>query len=402
MFKLEQFTMPTDAALRDLTKEAWDKNLNAAYTCPLVVQGLANKLLGKENKWDCADVAPQSATWTGDDETMEFFLFQDQKAYLTGALARKDVYHENGFTVTHTATASKKQFTFMAGNYNGKVQHLQPIEPFQGQLYKTTKPIDLFYNPFWVAQDRIWPSEWAVQALFTLGWNSDKAWDGSLLVGGFNDFGRRPTAIVEANLGGKFGTVDRNGYKIQEAIWQFLERRCWHTADRTAGRGPSFGVTDTNPQSYSSLNQYDLKAEKVIYWDDLDQDVRDYWRALGLGIDTSKCPFVKTRVSTANKCIEAADGSNCKRVNYHSVQRWNEYNDEEIARKNFKNRDFTNIFFEYHCYTETMNGKVLVKTPITGAPTLVPLTWDKLKLAEDGKLLEGGHVHFERLILACI
>ena len=87
-----------------------------------------------------------------------------------------------------------------------------------------------------MAQDRIWPSEWAVQALFTLDWNSDKAWDESVLVGGFNDFGRRPTAIVEANLGGSIGAVDRNGYKIQEAVWQFLERRCWHTDDRTADR----------------------------------------------------------------------------------------------------------------------------------------------------------------------
>jgi hypothetical protein len=393
--------MPTGPALRELTMENWDKNLNTDYQCPLVLPGLENKLLEKDNTGDCSSVSPQSSTWSGDDETLEFFLFQDQKAYLTGALARKDVYHQNGLTLTHTATGSKKQFTFMAGNYNGKVQHLQPIEPFEGQFYKTTKPIDLFYNPFWVAQDRIWPSEWAVQALFTLGWNSNKAWDDSVLVGGFNDFGRRPTAIVGANMGGQIGTVDRNGYKIQEAIWQFLERRCWHTDDRTAGRGVSFGTAATNPQIYSSMNQYDLKLTPPIYWEDLDQDLRDYWRALGLGIDTSKCPFVKTRVSTLNKCIEAADGSNCKRVNYHSVQRWNAYNDEDIAEKNFNNRDFTNIFFEYHCDTETMTGKVLVKTPITGAPTLVPLTWEKLKLAEDGKLLEGCHICLY-IIFACI
>ena len=137
------------------------------------------------------------------------------------------------------------------------------------------------------------------------------------------------------------------------------------------------------------MNQYDLKATPLIKWVDLDQDVRDYWRALGLGIDTSKCPLVKSRVSTGNKCIEAADGSNCKRVNYHSVKRWNAYNNEEIAEKNFNNRDFTNIFFEYQCDTQTINGTVLVKTPITGAPNLVPLTWDKLKLADDGKLLKG-------------
>ena len=150
------------------------------------------------------------------------------------------------------------------------------------------------------------------------------------------------------------------------------------------------------------MNQYDLNAKPLIKWVDLDQDVRDYWRALGLGIDTSKCPLVKTRVSTGNKCIEAADGSNCKRVNYHSVQRWNAYNDEEIAAKNFNKRDFTNIFFEYQCHTETINGKVLVKTPITGAPTLVPLTWDMLKLAEDGKLLEGGHICLCILFYLCL
>jgi hypothetical protein len=383
--------MPTDAALLNLTKEHWDEYLNPDYKCPLVVPGLANKLLGTENERDCSNVAPQSSTWKGDDETMEFFLFQDQNTYLTGALARKDVYHENGLTVTDKATGLKKQFTFLAGNYNGKVQQLQPIEPFEATYYTTTKPIPLYYNPFWVAQDRVWPSEWAVQALFTLGWNSDKAWDDSVLVGGFNDFGRRPTAIVEANLGGQIGAVERNGNKIQEAIFQFLERRCWHTADKTNGRTP---YTESKPASYSSMNQYDLKvnSEDVITWEKLDQDLRDYWRALGLGIDTSKCPLVNSRVSTVNKCVEAADGSNCKRVNYNSVQRWNAYNDEAKAKANFDKRDFTNIFFEYQCYTETMNGKVLVKTPITGAPTLVPLTWDKLKLAQDGKLLEGAHI----------
>jgi hypothetical protein len=383
--------MPTDDALRDLTRQHWDRNLNTDYNCPAVVTGLANKLLGQENKYNCSKgVSPGSSTWTGDDETTEFFLFQDQTAYLTGSLARKDVYHKNGLTVTHKATNLKKQFSFMAGNYNGKVQHLQPIEPFQAKFYTTTKPITLYYNPFWVAQDRIWPSEWAVQALFTLDWNSDKAWDESVLVGGFNDFGRRPTAIVEANLGGSIGAVDRNGYKIQEAVWQFLERRCWHTDDRTAGRQP---FSASNPQSYSAMNQYDLRATPRITWNQLDQDLRDYWRALGLGIDTSRCPFVKTRVSTGNTCIEQEAGSTCQRVNYHSVQRWNAYNDEAIAARNFNNRDFTNIFYEYKCDSEKEDGNVcLIKTPINGAPTRACLTWDKLELAENGKLLEGGHI----------
>ncbi len=73
-----------------------------------MVQGIVNKLSDKENKWDCSNVVPQNATWTGDDETMEFFLFQDQKEYLTGDLDHKDVYHENGLTVTYTANVSKK------------------------------------------------------------------------------------------------------------------------------------------------------------------------------------------------------------------------------------------------------------------------------------------------------
>jgi hypothetical protein len=387
--------MPTDDALRDLNRQHWDRNLNKEYDCPAVVAALENKLLGQARGYNCSwGVSPGSATWTGDDETTEFFLFQDQTAYLT------DVYHENGLTVTLNATNLKKQFSFMAGNYNGKVQHLQPIEPFQYYGHVSSTRIMVQYFPFWVAQDRIWPSEWAVQALFTLDWNSDKAWDESVMVGGFNDFGRRPTAIVEANLGGRIGAVDRNGYKIQEAIWQFLERRCWHppTHDKVRSdrdrqlRYYGYRAPDVNPQNYSAMNQYDLRATPRITWDQLDQDLRDYWRALGLGIDTSRCPFVKTRVSTGNTCIEQEAGSTCQRVNYHSVQRWNAYNDEEIAAKNFNNSDFTNIFFEYQCDSENADGNVLVKTPIKGAPTRVRLTWDKLKLAENGKLLQGGHI----------
>ena len=102
--------MPTDDALRDLTRQHWDRNLNTEYNCPAVVTGLANKLLGQGNKYACSKgVSPGSSTWTGDDETTEFFLFQDQTAHLT------DVYHENGLTVPHKATNSKRQFSFIAG-----------------------------------------------------------------------------------------------------------------------------------------------------------------------------------------------------------------------------------------------------------------------------------------------
>ena len=378
MFKLDPYTMPTGDALRNLTKQHWDPKLNEDYECPAVLKGLENKLMNAANQNGCSNgVSPESSTWRGDDETTEFFLFQDQNTFLT-VLSRKDVYHENGLTVTHKATNVKKQFSVMAGNYNGKVQHLQPIEPLDVKYDPTTKPSTLYYNPFWVAQDRIWPSEWAVQALFTLDWNSNKAWKPSVLVGGFNDFGRRPTAIVEANVGGSIGPVDRNGYVIENAIWQFLERRCWRTTIITV--------------PYSPKNQYDLKARPRITWDDLDQGLRDYWRALGLGLDTSRCPFVNLRVSTGNKCIGQGAESTCQRVNYHSVQRWNAYNDEAIAATNFNTRNFTNIFFEHQCDSEKVVGNARVKTPINGAPTRVPLTWDKLELAENGKLLEGGHI----------
>jgi hypothetical protein len=72
----------------------------------------------------------------------EFLLFQDQNTYLTGSLYRKDVYHQNGLTVTHKVTKVKKQFSVMDVNYNGKVQHLQPIEPLKTAYY---------YDPFWVS-----------------------------------------------------------------------------------------------------------------------------------------------------------------------------------------------------------------------------------------------------------
>jgi hypothetical protein len=375
--------MPTGDALRNLTKQHWDPNLNTDYECPNVKEGLEIKLMNYAYQHGCSNgVSPESSTWKGDDETAEFFLFQDQNTYLTGS--RKDVYHENGSTVTHKATKVKKQFSVMAGNYNGKVQHLQPIEPLAVKYDETTKLSTRYYDPFWVAQDRIWPSEWAVQALFTLDWNSNNAWKPSLLVGGFNDFGRRPTAIVEANMGGSIGPVDRNGYKIEEAIWQFLERRCWRS------------TAITGRVTYSTMNQYDLKAESKdtprITWDDLDQGLRDYWRALGLGRNTSRCPFVNLRVSTGNTCIEQGAGSTCQRVNYHSVQRWSAYNNDTIAARNFNARNFTNIFFEHQCDSEEVVGNARVKTPINGAPTRVPLTWDKLELSENGKLLEGGHI----------
>ena len=64
-----------------------------------------------------------------------------------------------------------------------------------------------------------------MQALFNLPWNGPKGWDQNKVVGGFNEFGRRPSAIVQAN------GHERYGYFIEEAIWQYLERSCWHDHD---------------------------------------------------------------------------------------------------------------------------------------------------------------------------
>ncbi len=359
MFKLKMYKMPTGDALRNWTKELWDPLLNTPYSCPYVAENLANNLLAGEYKQPCSlGSSPAGATWKGNDETPQPFLFQDQKAYLLGPFKRKDIYHENIWTVTHAASGSSKQFSLMSGNYNGQVQHRNPIEPFQTDYYKLSgNPLNFHYSPFWVAQDRIFPSEWAVQSLFTLYWNSEKAFEESLVVGGFNDFGRRPTAIVAANLGGSIGGVDRNGFKIEEAIYQFLERRCWHTEGRTANRGSAGPrVGGINPQNYSRLNQYDLKVETPLTWESLDAGVRDSWRALGLGVDRSKCPFASTRV-TRNTCVGAEAGSTCTLVNYHAVQRWSAYNDDAVAEKNFNIRDFTNIFYEYSCETEAAPPK---------------------------------------------
>jgi hypothetical protein len=359
---------------------------------------------------DCSvGVNPASSTWKGDDETPQPFLFQDQKAYLQhfGALKRKDVYYESGWTVTHAATGVIKQFSSMSGSYNGKVQQLQPIEPLNTNYALVSgNPLNFHYSPFWVAQDRIFPSEFAVQALFTLYWNSQKAFEESLVVGGFNDFGRRPTAIVAANLGGSIGGVDRNGFKIEEAMYQFLERRCWHTEGRTADRGsgapkkriPILG--GSNPQKYSPLNQYDLNVETPLTWEGLDAGVRDSWRALGLGVDRSKCPFASTRVKSY-ACVGAQAGLPCTRVNYHAVQRWSAYNDDAVAAKNFNARDFTNIFYEYSCETEAVPPKDCEGNPYTKKVKVyfsLPMT--KADFTSDKKTLLSQNVLANKLTVS--
>jgi hypothetical protein len=233
-----------------------------------------------------------------------------------------------------------------------------------------------------------------VQALFSLTVNSNvngnSQYDEKQVVGGYNSFGRRPTAIVQANVGGGIGGVNGHGYMIEEAMWQFLERRCWHK--EFSYRQP-LSHTE-NPmavmQKFKPLSQYDMdyvddETKKKISWSDLDQGLRDYWRGLGLGVDTTQCKDEKlvSNLVTNNPCISGT--TECTRVNYHSVNRWSANNFEEIAEKNFNDRDFTSIFFSYDCDGQADGSP----------PTATPRTWDKIELAEDvgGKLLAGGHTH---------
>jgi hypothetical protein len=140
-----------------------------------------------------------------------------------------------------------------------------------------------------------------VQALFNLPWNGPKGWDQNKVVGGFNEFGRRPSAIVQAN------GHERYGYFIEEAIWQYLERSCWHDHDPKSFARPGF----------SKLNKYDKSHENPVKWEDLDQDQRAWWRALGLGVDRSSCQEKNTKATT-HTCISGRAG--CTRLNYHTAK----------------------------------------------------------------------------------
>ena len=343
--------MPAGDKLRDTTKEHWDPYLNADYNCPGIYTTLENELLDGKHTKKCSKVHPESSTWKGDTETPQFFLFQDQ--------ANSEVYNKQGRVLTLKATGASKEFTSMSGNYNGKVQQFQPLTPFSPNGADLN---GLNMRPFWVALDRIWPSEWTVQALFTLDWNARKGWDENMIVGGFNEFGRRPTAIVQANGYARYGTM------IEEAMWQYMERSCWHKHDPVS----------LSKTKYDAKNKYDLTAETPITWEDLDQDVRDWWRALGLGVDRTSCAVASTRV-TKHTCLSGKD--NCNRVNYHATRRWNSHNDDAIAKKNFDARDFTSIFLSYSCETEELDqsGTKLVITPLD-VPEKERLTWDMIEL----------------------
>ncbi len=392
-----------------LANKTWDPMLNPNNKCPNILAGLAGKLgVGyyvTNAEEGCFGAEPDSESWIGDDETQEYLLFQDQ------GVENKDggfeVFKPQGLVLTDKKSGKSKEFTLMSGNFNGKVQQLQPMDPLDpmsaggaNALFKnmyTKHRAD--YAPFWRALDRIWPSEWAVQALFSLNVNSNvygnSQYDEKKIVGGYNSFGRRPTAIVQANVGGGIGGVNSHGEMIEEAIWQFLERRCWHKSDVPGEKNKKFSnrqpvsLTPTPiavMQEFSSRSQYDLGLDEPIKWENLDQGLRDYWRGLGLGLHTTECQGGKLRSELVKDDLPCISGkTECTRVNYHSVQRWSANNIESIAEKNFNARDFTSIFFSYDCEGQGDGSP----------PKNTSRTWDQIELAEDvgGKLLAGSHTY---------
>jgi hypothetical protein len=385
-----------------LASKTWDPLLNPNNSCPDVLAGLAGKLgvtyYNTNTDKGCSGAEPDSETWIGDWETQEYLLFHDQGAKdKNGGF---EVFKPQGLVLTNKKSGKSKEFTLMSGNFNGKVQQLQPMDPLDPMsagganalfkdLYKDPYRSD--YAPFWRALDRIWPSEWAVQALFSLNVNSNvngnSQYDEKQIVGGYNSFGRRPTAIVQANVGGGIGGVKGHGEMIEEAIWQFLERRCWHKSKFSNRQPVALSPTPiAKTQEYSRESQYDLGLGKPIMWKDLDQGVRDYWRGLGLGLDTTACQGGQLRSELVKDDLPCISGkTDCTRVNYHSVQRWSANNIESIATKNFNARDFTSIFFSYDCEGQADGSP----------PTPIARTWDKIELAEDvgGKLLAGSHTY---------
>ena len=220
-----------------------------------------------------------------------------------------------------------------------------------------------------------------MQALFNLPWNGQKGWDETLVVGGYNEFGRRPSAIVKAN--GHEGY----GYMIEEAIWQFLERSCWRNTEEM----PSW-LWQYDDENYDEKSKYDKSktGEDFITWENLDQDQRAWWRALGLGVDKSTCnPDANAKVTTNNACISGEAG--CTRVNYHTAKRWEkDNNDDALAEQRFNARDFSVIFFDPECDDKVFqNGKVeTVEKPLEQ----VLLTWDDIDAGQkdDGRFLEAA------------
>jgi len=138
-----------------------------------------------------------------------------------------------------------------------------------------------------------------------------------------------------------------------------------HTFDEKDGKGRS---------------KYDKSHENSVTWELLDQDQRAWWRALGLGVDRSKCDGANTKVTTDNKCISEREG--CTRVNYHTAKRWeNDGNNDTLAKQRFDARDFSVIFFNYKCATVTVNAAGKLEWTDLTVPNISPLTWDDIDAA---------------------
>jgi hypothetical protein len=209
------------------------------------------------------------------------------------------------------------------------------------------------------------------------------------VVGGFNEFGRRPSAIVKAN------GVQHYGKWIEEAIWQYVERSCWH---KPGNQRMNWNNELVDQQGYiekdgKARSKYDKfhTGKDLVTWEGLDQDQRAWWRALGLGVDRSACNGANTKVTTDNKCISGKAG--CTRVNYHTAKRWeNDANNDALAKQRFDARDFSVIFRTYECANKTLNAAGDLEMTELTAPETSPLTWDNIDAGayEDGRFMNAA------------
>jgi hypothetical protein len=148
----------------------------------------------------------------------------------------------------------------------------------------------------------------------------------------------------------------------------------------------TFDEKDTKARS-----KYDKSHENSVTWELLDQDQRAWWRALGLGVDRSKCDGANTKVTTDSKCISGRDG--CTRVNYHTAKRWeNDGNNDMLAKQRFDARNFSVIFFKYECETAAVNAAGKLEWTDLTVPNISPLTWDDIDAAghEDGRFMTAA------------
>ena len=134
----------------------------------------------------------------------------------------------------------------------------------------------------------------------------------------------------------------------------------------------------------------DFGTESFVTWEHLDQDQRAWWRALGLGVDRSKCDGANTKVTTNNKCISERAG--CTRVNYHTAKRWeNDGNNDVVAKQRFEARDFSVIFFKYECETVAVNAAGKLEWTDLPVPNISPLTWGDINAGhEDGRFMTAA------------